>query len=84
MTTGSARSFPDEEQRSAVRAALERADLTLEELWTRYFALGGEADLMEVEGFLVGLMDLSPLQRDMLAHAVNERLDELTWRRTRA
>jgi serine phosphatase RsbU (regulator of sigma subunit) len=80
MTTGSAPSLPDEGQRSAVRAALDRADLTLEELWMRYFALGGEADLMEIEGFLAGLVALPPLQRDMLAHAVNERLDELTWR----
>lgn len=80
MMAGSAPSFPDEEQRSAVRAAIERADLTLEQLWARYFALGGEADLIEVEGFLAGLVPLPPYQRDMLAHAVNERLDELTWR----
>ena len=43
----------------------------------RYFALGGDADLMDVDAHLAGLVPLPPVQRDMLAHAVNERLDEL-------
>src|SRR3954462_15711555 len=57
-------------------AAVRRADLTLEQLWTRYFALGGDADLMDVDAHLAGLVPLPSGQRDMLAHAVNERLDE--------
>src|SRR5215207_4126178 len=68
-----------DEQRRALSLAFSRAGLTLEQLWTRYFALGGAAGLMEVEAYLHGLMPLPALQRDMLAHAVNERLDELTW-----
>ena len=48
-----------------------------EQLWIRYFALGGDADLIDVEAHLAGLMPLPAGQRDMLAHAVNERLDEL-------
>ncbi len=68
-----------DEQRRALSLAFTRADLTLEQLWTRYFALGGAAGLVEVEAYLHGLMPLPAVQRDMLAHAINERLDELTW-----
>jgi hypothetical protein len=63
----------------ALRVALARSGLTNEELWQRYFALGGDAGPIEMEAYLHGLMDLPSLQRDMLAHAVNERLDEVAW-----
>jgi serine/threonine protein phosphatase PrpC len=69
----------ENEQRHALNVGYRRANLTLEQLWVRYFALGGDAGLVEVEAYLHGLMPLPGLQRDMLAHAVNERLDELTW-----
>ncbi len=72
---------PEEEQRRALRSALEVADLTLDELWTRYFALGGHADLLEVEGHVQGLLTLPPAEVNVLAHALNERLDELGRRR---
>src|SRR4051794_41840059 len=75
------RASPEEEQQSALRAAFELADLSLEQLWLRYFALGGNADLMEVDAHLSGLMGFPATQRDMLAHAVNERLDELMAQR---
>ena len=68
-----------DEQRRALSLAFIRSELTLQQLWTRYFALGGDTGLIEVEAYLHGLMPLPALQRDMLAHAVNERLDELTW-----
>jgi hypothetical protein len=35
--------------------------------------------LTEVEAYLHGMMSLPATQCDLLAHAVNERLDELTW-----
>src|SRR3954464_12854739 len=69
----------ENEQRKALNVGYRRADLTLEQLWVRYFGLGGTAGLVEVDAYLHGLMPLPALQRDMLAHAVNERLDELTW-----
>jgi hypothetical protein len=72
-------SSQQDQQRRALSLAFGRADLTLEQLWTRYFALGGTAGLVEVEAYLHGLMPLPAVQRDMLAHAINERLDELTW-----
>jgi hypothetical protein len=71
----------EEEQRRALRSALEVADLTLDELWMRYFALGGSADLLEVEGHVQGLMPLPPAEVNVLAHALNERLDELFTQR---
>ncbi|TFV91703.1 serine/threonine-protein phosphatase [Blastococcus sp. CT_GayMR20] len=71
---------PSEDRESALRAAYEVAGLTLEQLWTRYFALGGSADLLEVDGELAGLVQLPPGERDVLAHAINERIDELAAR----
>lgn len=70
-----------DEQRRVLSTAFARAELTVEQLWMRYLALGGEIGLVEVEAYLRGLMPLPLLQGDMLAHVVNERLDELTWRR---
>jgi hypothetical protein len=70
----------EHEQRRALDVGYRRAELTLEQLWVRYFALGGVAGLVEVEAYLHGVMSLPLLQRNVLAHAVNERLDELTWR----
>jgi Stage II sporulation protein E (SpoIIE) len=74
--------LPEDSQRQALSRAFRHAGLTLEDLWTRHFALGGELDLVEVEGYLAGLLQIPETQRDVLAHAVNERLDELTgqWR----
>ena len=61
--------------------AYSRTELTVEELWTRYFALGGDVDLLELEAYLEGLLALPVNQRDLLAVAVNERLDELVGAR---
>ncbi len=64
-------------QRHALAAVLQRSELTLEQVWLRYFSLGGEAALIELEGYLHDVLSLPDLQRDILAHAVNEQLDEL-------
>ncbi|MFE2123540.1 hypothetical protein ACFW9U_23135 [Rhodococcus aetherivorans] len=71
------RFFPDGEHRHRFLAALRAAGLEVEELWLRYFALGGEAGRVEIEAYLNGLLPLPALQHDLLAHAINERLDEL-------
>ena len=57
--------------------AYEAARLSVGELWLRYFALGGEASEMEVDAYLNGALALPTFQHDMLAHAINERLDEI-------
>ena len=67
-------------QAHLIAVALARGRLTRAELWTRYFALGGTADPVEVDAYLHGLATLGPMQADLLAHVVNERLDEVHWR----
>ena len=67
----------EQQTRRSLLGAFRDADLSIEQLWLRYFALGGDAALIEIEGYLQGLMPLPALQHDMLAHALNERLDEL-------
>jgi hypothetical protein len=57
--------------------AFEAADITVDELWLRYFGLGGEAGRFEVDAYLNGAITIPPLQHDMLAHAINERLDDI-------
>lgn len=67
----------EQEQRRLFAESLRHADVSIEELWLRYFTLGGQAGQFEVEAYIHGAMALPALQRDILAHALNERLDEL-------
>ncbi|MCR6483643.1 serine/threonine-protein phosphatase [Amycolatopsis sp. OK19-0408] len=71
------RFLPEEEQQRQFAACYARSRLTPEQLWMRYFALGGSLSLLELDAYLNGLTPLPRVDRDMLAHAVNERLDEL-------
>jgi hypothetical protein len=57
--------------------AFESTGLTVRELWLRYFALGGDAGHVELDAYLNGAIALPPMQHDILAHAINERLDEI-------
>jgi hypothetical protein len=59
------------------RRALEAADLTVDELWLRYFSMGGEAGRFEIDAYLNGAIALPPMQHDVVAHVINERLDEI-------
>ncbi len=65
------------EQQRSFSKAFRQAQLPADELWLRYFALGGEADPLDVDAYAHGLAEMPVGQRDLLAHAVNERLDEL-------
>jgi hypothetical protein len=58
-------------------AAYEASGLTVAELWLRYFAIGGDASELEVDAYLNGAIALPAVQHDMLALAINERLDEI-------
>ncbi|WP_311380762.1 hypothetical protein [Arthrobacter sp. ISL-28] len=64
--------------------AYRAAQLSMEELWLRYFTMGGMAGQFEIEAYLHGVIALPPLQRDILTHALNERLDELDSEERRA
>ncbi|WP_159794809.1 PP2C family protein-serine/threonine phosphatase [Puerhibacterium puerhi] len=66
-----------ERQRRMIRAAQARTHLSVDALWTRYFALGGTAGPVELDAFLNGALDLPADQRDHVALAVNEYLDSL-------
>jgi hypothetical protein len=75
-------SFPHEqEQRAMTLAAIREAGFTVTDVWTYYFSLGGGADEYEVDAYLHGMMSLTSLQCDLLAHAVNEMIDDLLPRR---
>lgn len=68
--------LPTHQQRE-LRRAFSLAELTVQELWLRYFALGGDAGPTEVDAYLNALMAFTPTQHNILAHAINERLREL-------
>jgi hypothetical protein len=67
----------DEDRHERVEAARIRAELTAAELWLRYVALGGNGDLFDIDGYLTGVLPLSAFDQDVLAVAVNERLEEI-------
>lgn len=63
----------------AVVLETARRDLEMshDELWYRYFALGGMSTAVEVEAYLFGALIPSGHDRDILAVALNERFAEL-------
>lgn len=62
----------------ALEAGRRAAGLSLTEMFTDYFALGGTAGFAEMAAYLAGGTEtLDAHQRDVAAHAVNERLIEL-------
>lgn len=65
------------EQRRRLRAAIRAAGIPVSELWLKYFSLSGDAGEYEVEAYLQGLLSLPPVQRDLLALAANELIDDL-------
>jgi hypothetical protein len=54
-----------------------RGELTVQDLWLRYLALGGNHDAFDIDGYLQGLLPLETSQEYMLAVALNERLEEV-------
>lgn len=68
------------EQRQLLKKALDDARLSVPDVWMTYFSLGGEAGEYEVDAYINGSLSLPPLQRDILAHAANELIDQLPAR----
>lgn len=56
----------------SLRAGVEQAGLTFEDLWLRQLALGGDAGCLEVEAYVLGLLRPDPHQHDVIAQAINE------------
>ena len=57
--------------------ARQEVGLSVDELWMRYFALGGMSTELEVEAFLYGALIAVAHDRDIIAVALNERYSEL-------
>jgi hypothetical protein len=55
----------------------QEAGLSHSELWLRYFEMGGMSTGFELEAYLSGALVPSPYDRDVIAHALNERFSEL-------
>jgi hypothetical protein len=56
--------------------ARRRSGLTVPELWLSVVSLGGNADLLDIDGFLAGVLPLAPDQQIVLSQALREqRLD---------
>jgi hypothetical protein len=53
------------------------AGLNLDELWLRYFELGGMSTAVELEAHLHGALTPTSHDHDLIAHALNERFVEL-------
>ncbi len=53
------------------------AGLSLDELWLRYFELGGMSTSVELEAHLYGALITSEHNHDLIAHVLNERFVEL-------
>ena len=54
-----------------LEAARVQADMSLEQLWIAYFALGGAASPAVVRSYLAG-SGTDAFDYDVLAHAINE------------
>lgn len=66
-----------DDRHQAVEAARRHVDLSVQQLWLRYLALGGSSDAFDVDGYLQDLVPLDDFQQDVLAQAVNEALEDL-------
>ena len=53
------------------------AQLSNDELWLRYFELGGMSTGVDLEAFLLGFLQPSIHDHDVIAHALNERFVEM-------
>ncbi|WP_255769277.1 hypothetical protein [Pseudarthrobacter sulfonivorans] len=58
--------------RKVAAAQFQRANLTLPQLWTYYCGIGGSADELALDAYLNEMVDLPPLQVDLLHTALNE------------
>jgi hypothetical protein len=57
--------------------ARQLADVSVAELWLRYFTLGGTESHSDLIKLLRGDLEFGPGQYDVLVHALNERFVEL-------
>ena len=58
-------------------AARRAVGLSVDELWIRYFALGGNDEPIDVDGYLSGVRTLSTREHNVLTLALNEAFGDL-------
>jgi len=58
--------------RMLAAARFQDGNLSLPQVWAHYFGIGGNADELALDAYLHGMMDLSPLQADLLHIAIRE------------
>lgn len=61
----------------SLEAGMSRSAMSFEELWLRQVAVGGHAGELEVEAYLLGLLNMDDYQHDLIAQALNEHFVEL-------
>lgn len=61
-----------------LRRVLPLADLSVGQLWLRYFAIGGSVGQFEIEAYLFAAHQLPVLECDLLVQALNERFMDLS------
>lgn len=59
------------------RNAMRHADLSLMLVWDHFLNMGGIVDELEMDAYLHGVLHLPVQERDCVAQAVNELLDDL-------
>lgn len=57
--------------------ARRKLNLSVSDIWLRYFAVGGMSTELEIEAVLYGALLASEADRDLLSVALNERFSEL-------
>lgn len=67
----------DPEQLDPLEKARRELNLSVSDLWWRYFAVGGMYTELEIDAILFGALVPTDNDRDMIAVALNERFCEL-------
>lgn len=64
-------------QQHSTWLAAHAAGLTAEDLWLHYFSIGGNLQAFELDAYLHGICPLPQGDRNMIALALNELIDDL-------
>ncbi len=51
---------------------MTRSGMSYSDLWFRQISIGGDADALELEAYVLGLLRVDPYQHDLIAQALNE------------
>jgi hypothetical protein len=62
-------------QQQSAQAAYMLSGLNSLDAWLAYYGLGGQLTEEDTDAYLNGLMPIPALQRDLVAEALNERLN---------